>query len=74
MTESDGILTVWRKILRKIAFSGTTETLPDGRIVPKTDGGNGKFESDIDMSLSNGSIGADAPAATFGKTAALEDV
>ena len=29
----------------------------------------GKFESDIDMSLSNSSIGADAPAATFGKTA-----
>ena len=28
-----------------------------------------KFESDIDMSLSNSSIGADAPAATFGKTA-----
>ncbi len=28
-----------------------------------------KFESDIDMSLSNCSIGADAPAATFGKTA-----
>ena len=28
----------------------------------------GKFESDIDMSLSNCSIGADAPAATFGKT------
>ena len=34
----------------------------------------GKFESDIDMSLSNSSIGADAPAATFGKIAALEDV
>ena len=32
------------------------------------------FESDIDMSLSNCSIGADAPAATFGKTAALEVV
>ena len=29
----------------------------------------GKSESDVDMSLSNGSIGADAPAATFGKTA-----
>ena len=29
----------------------------------------GKFESDIDMSLSNCSIGAEAPAATFGKTA-----
>ena len=28
-----------------------------------------KFESDIDMSLSNFSIGAEAPAATFGKTA-----
>ncbi len=28
----------------------------------------GKFESDIDMSLSNCSIGADAPAAAFGKT------
>ena len=27
-----------------------------------------KFESDIDMSLSNSSIGADAPAAAFGKT------
>ena len=31
------------------------------------------FESDIDMSLSNRSIGADAPAAAFGKNAALED-
>ncbi len=30
--------------------------------------GRRKFESDIDMSLSNSSIGADAPAATFGKT------
>ena len=29
----------------------------------------GKFESDIDMSLSNSSIGAEAPAAAFGKTA-----
>ena len=28
-----------------------------------------KFETDIDMSLSNSSIGAEAPAATFGKTA-----
>ena len=27
-----------------------------------------QFESDIDMSLSNCSIGADAPAAAFGKT------
>ncbi len=35
------------------------------RILPQ----RGKFESDIDMSLSNSSIGADAPAAAFGKTA-----
>ena len=28
-----------------------------------------KFESDMDMSLSNSSIGVDAPAAIFGKTA-----
>ena len=33
-----------------------------------------KFESDIDMSLSNSSIGADAPAATFGKTACADFV
>ena len=32
----------------------------------------GKFESDIDMSLSNSSIGADAPAAAFGKTACAD--
>ena len=31
-----------------------------------------KFESDIDMSLSNSSIGVDAPAATFGKTACAD--
>ena len=31
-----------------------------------------KFESDIDMSLSNSSIGAEAPAATFGKTACAD--
>ncbi len=31
-----------------------------------------KFESDIDMSLSNSSIGADTPAATFGKTACAD--
>ena len=31
--------------------------------------GEKQFESDIDMSLSNSSIGADAPAAAFGKTA-----
>ena len=31
-----------------------------------------KFESDIDMSLSNCSIGADAPAAAFGKTACAD--
>ena len=40
----------------------------------KKSGTEGKFESDIDMSLSNSSIGANAPAAAFGKTAALEDV
>ena len=34
----------------------------------------GEFESDISMSLSNGSIGANAPAVAFGKTAALEGV
>lgn len=33
-----------------------------------------EFESDILMSLSNGSIGANALAVAFGKTAALEGV
>ncbi len=31
-----------------------------------------KFERDIDMSLSNGSISADAPTAAFGKTAFVD--
>ena len=36
-------------------------------------GRKGKFEGNSDRLLSNGRTGADAPAATFGKTAVLED-
>ncbi len=66
------LLLIWSYVGLLTGKRGCQEQQPESGKDLCTHGG--KFESDILMSLSNGSIGANAPAVAFGKTAALEGV